>query len=221
MERAPTPHYYQVQGRTAEIARAMGSPVAGAEHLFLGMLHDGSWPASVLSGLVDLDRAEAAVLGILDDSDYSPPPPPGLLAGDGSVPLWGAEVAAQLGDSYVGLEHALLAMIRNGDTVPARALARLADLDALAAAVLAAKNAPPGAPADAVFLPAGQVLDGALIRAMVDALPEGTTFGFNHDGAGSTWLNVLGPGDTTDAALTRQVVHTALASLQGRPLAGE
>jgi hypothetical protein len=30
------PHYYQIMGRAAEIARAHGSPVGGAEHLFLG-----------------------------------------------------------------------------------------------------------------------------------------------------------------------------------------
>jgi hypothetical protein len=38
---SPNPHYYEIQGRAAEIARALGSPVGGAEHLFLGMLHDG------------------------------------------------------------------------------------------------------------------------------------------------------------------------------------
>jgi hypothetical protein len=41
---SPTPHYYEIKGRAAEIARALGSPVGGAEHLFLGMLHDGEYP---------------------------------------------------------------------------------------------------------------------------------------------------------------------------------
>jgi len=82
MERAsdgalsPTPHYYEIMGRAAEIARALGSPVGGAEHLFLAMLHDGGWPVRPISGLVDLARAEAAVRGILDSPGYSPPPPP-------------------------------------------------------------------------------------------------------------------------------------------------
>lgn len=61
-----------------------------------------------------------------------------------------------MGDSYVGVEHAFLAMIRRRDTVPARALAGLVDLDTLEAAVLEAKNAAPGgAPDDSVFLPEG------------------------------------------------------------------
>ena len=38
---SPNPHYYEIKGRAAEIARALGSPVGGAEHLFLAMLHDG------------------------------------------------------------------------------------------------------------------------------------------------------------------------------------
>jgi hypothetical protein len=70
----------------------MGSPVVGAEHLFLGMLHDGGWPLCALSGLVDLGSAEAAVLGILNGPDYLPPPPPGLPVGDSLVHLWGFDV---------------------------------------------------------------------------------------------------------------------------------
>jgi len=59
------PHYYQIRGRAAEIARALGRPVGGAEHLFLGMLHGGGWPVGVIARLVDLGDVEAAALGIL------------------------------------------------------------------------------------------------------------------------------------------------------------
>jgi ATP-dependent Clp protease ATP-binding subunit ClpA len=157
---SPTPHYYEIKGRAAEIARALGSPVGGAEHLFLGMLHDGTWPVSAISRLVDLGRAETAVLGIINSPGYSRPSPPRLLTRDGHVQPWGADVAFEMGDSYIGVEHAFLAMIRMRKTVPARALAGLADLDAVEAAVLEAKNAPPGGPPeDAVFLPEGQELD--------------------------------------------------------------
>ena len=38
---SPTPHYYEVRGRAAEIARSMGAGRVAAEHLFLAMLHDG------------------------------------------------------------------------------------------------------------------------------------------------------------------------------------
>jgi Clp amino terminal domain, pathogenicity island component len=132
--------------------------------------------------------------------------------------MWGAEVAFEMGDSYIGVEHAFLAMIRTRETVPARALAGLADLDALEAAVLEAKNAPPGRPPEgAVFLPAGQELDGSLRRAVADALPDGTTFGFSSDADERTWMCVIGPGDHSDPALTREVLNTALANLN-RPV---
>lgn len=216
---SPTPHYYAIMGRAAEIARALGSPVGGAEHLFLGMLHDGGWPVTIVSSLADLGQVEAALLDIINGPAYSPPSPPGVFVRDGYVQPVGAEVALELGDSYLGLEHALLAMIRMRKSVPARALAVLADLDALETAVLEAKNAPPaGPPGDAVFLPEGQEMDGPLRRAIAEALPDGTTFAFNGGGHKPTWMHVIGAAYTDDPALSRQVLNVALASLN-RPTA--
>ena len=217
---SPTPHYYRIMGRAAEIARGLGSRV-GAEHLFLGMLHDGGWPVNVMSGLIDPGRVEAAVLGILNGPGYSTPPPPRHGMRHGYVRLWGAEVALEMGDSYIGVEHALLAMIRNPETVPARALAGLTDLDALEAAVLEVKNAPAGGPGeDAVFLPAGQEMDGPLLRAIAGALPEDTTFGFNSDADERTWMRVISPGDVSNPVLTREVLNAALTSLKRPTLDG-
>lgn len=213
---SPTPHYYMVEGRAAEIARAFESPGGGAEHLFLAMLHDGGWPVSAISGLVDLARAEAAVLSILDSPGYSPPPPPRFSGANGYVtPLRGVGVAVEMGDSHLGLEHALLAMIRNRETVPARALASLADLDALDAAVVEAANAPIGPHADAAFLPEGQQLDSPLTVAISDAVPEGATWGFNGTD-GRTWIHVFGPDGSLGREVSREVLNTALVSL-GRP----
>jgi hypothetical protein len=227
MERAsdgalsPTPHYYEIMGRAAEIARALGSPVGGAEHLVLAMLHDGGWPVRPISGLVDLARAEAAVRGILDSPGYSSPPPFRGSFVCGSVPpSWGVGVAVEMGDSHLGVEHALLAMIRNRESVPARALAGLADLDALDAAVVEAANAPVGPAEGAVFLPEGQQLDSPLLNAISDAVPEGATFGFNGRAeTGKTWIHVFGPGGSLGHEASREVLNTALASL-GRPTLG-
>jgi hypothetical protein len=214
---SPTPHYYEIRGRAAEIARTLGSPAGGAEHLFLAMLHDGGWPVRVISGLVDLARAEAAVHGILDSPGYSPPSPPRFPTPIGYVPLWGTEVAVEMGDSHLGLEHALLAMIRDRETVPARALAGLADLNALDAAVVEAASAPVGPHEDAVFLPEGQQLDSPLLEAIFDALPDGTTFGFNS-ADGRTWIHVFGPGGSLGREVSHEVLNTALVSLGRSPL---
>jgi ClpA/ClpB-like protein len=215
---SPTPHYYEIMGRAAEIARALGSQVGGAEHLFLGMLHDGGWPVSAISGLVDLTRAEAAVRGILDSPGYSPPRPPlRAFVRNSYVQPWGVEAAVELGGSHLGLEHALLAMIRDRETVPARALAGLADLDALDAAVVEAMNAPVGPHEDSVLLPEGQQLDSPLLAAISDALPEGTTFGFNGRAeTGESWIHVFGPDGSLGREVSRDVLNTALLSL-GRP----
>ena len=120
-----------------------------------------------------------------------------------------------MGHSHLGVEHALLAMIRDRETVPARALAGLADLDALDAAVVESANAPVSPHEDAAFLPEGQQLDSPLLGAICDAVPEGATFGFNSND-GRTWIHVFGPGGSLGREVTREVLNTALASL-GRP----
>ena len=82
------------------------------------------------------------------------------------------------------------------------------------AAVLEAKNAPGAGPGeDVVFLPEGQGMDGPLRKAIIDALPEGTTFGFNHGGDERTWMHVIGPDGALGPEVTRQVLNTALVGL--------
>jgi ClpA/ClpB-like protein len=157
------------------------------------------------------------VLAILGDPGYSPPSPPRFYVPAGYVHLWGAELAVEMGDSYIGVEHAFLAMIRSRETVPARALAGLAELDAIETAVLGAKAAPAGqAPEGAVILPEGLAMDSPLTRAIADALTDGTTFSFNCGEDERTWMLVIGPGGGLGPTVTREVLTTALASL-GRP----
>lgn len=215
---SPTPHYYSVRDRAAEIARSLGSPATGPEHVFLAMLHDGGWPLSAVSGMVDLASAESAVYAILGGPHYVPPTAPPLrprVTSRITQPLWGVRVAAEMGASHLGLEHALVAMIRDRETVPARALAGLADLDALDAAVVEAASAPVRPHDDAAFLPAGQVLDGQLLAAIPGAVPEGAAFGFNSSD-GRTWIHVWGPNGSLGREVSRAVLNTALVSL-GRP----
>ena len=93
----------------------------------------------------------------------------------------------------------------------------LADLGALEAIVLAAKNAPPpGPPEDAVFLPDDQQLDGSLRRAIADTLPDNTTFRFSDDEE-RTWIQVIDSNGSCGTVTTRQILNDALISL-GRPV---
>jgi hypothetical protein len=202
----PTPHYYEVRGRAAEIARSMGAGRVAAEHLFLAMLHDGGWPVSVLTGagLIDVDQVEIAVVAAMSAPGYTP-------SVGASLP--GGRTAGALGDSYIGLEHVFLEIIGDRAGLPACALAGMADLDAAEAAVLAAKNAPPGAPDGAVFLPDGQDLDCDLLAALEERVPAGASFGFNHLD-GRTWIHVWGGG--VDGRASRAVLDAALTAL-GRP----
>jgi len=206
---SPTPRYYQVLGRACEIARAAGHPVVGPEHFFLGLLHDRCMPVFVLSELADLEFVESAVAGVMSEPGYSPPQGHLTPVTEHAVQPWGFRTADAMGDSYVGAEHLFLGIIRARDTVPARVLAGLVDLDALEAAVLEVKNEPPRAAESAVFLPQGQVLDGPLEAALRESLPAGATYGVNTRD-GRMWITVIGPGDT------REVVNAALSSL-GRP----
>lgn len=220
---SPTPHYYKITGRAAEIARGLGSPVAGAEHLFLGMLHDGGWPVSMLAGTVELAEVEGVVRNMLNDPGYLPPVLPPVTLWRDFVQPWGFKVARELGDSHVGVEHAFLEMIRKRDTVPARALAQVADLaaveEAVEAAVLSSRNQPAHVPADAVVVPDAAGFDGPLQRALMDALPADQTFGWNVT-EGRLWIEVLGTdGSPLGASVTRQILNRALASL-GRPALG-
>ena len=203
---SPTPHYYEVRGRAAEIARSTGSGRVAAEHLFLAMLHDGAWPVAVLTsaGLIDPGQVEIAVVAAMSAPGYIP---------SVGAPLPGGRTAAALGDSYIGLEHAFLEIIGDRSGLPARALAGLADLDALEAAVLAAKNAPPRPPDDPGLLPDGQDLDPGLLPALEERVPAGASFAFNHlDRA--TWIHLWGPD--VDRGATRAVLDAALTALGRR-----
>jgi ATP-dependent Clp protease ATP-binding subunit ClpA len=212
---SPNPACYRILGRADEIARAMNSPQVRAEHLFLAIIRDDkSMPAQVLARLVDLSLAEAAVTQAAGEAA-------GQLRERLAPPdLAGFKVAAEMGESYVGTWHLFLALVRDRQSVPAVALARLVDLGHVETAVLDEMNSPAfkgfknSFREDELLVPEGQELDGALINAIADAVPEGATFGFNwRKDDGRPWIHVSQPGNPRDA------LNTALVSLGRPPLA--
>jgi hypothetical protein len=209
----PTGGFYQVIGRAEEIARFMGSPVAGPEHYFLGLLHANSWPVSFLAdqGILDPAVAEAAVLAIIGAPGYSPPAPAPPLPRE-NVLLLAGKTAAVMGASHISDLHAFLAIIRQVDTVPARAIARalavsgadLAEVEAALAEHAADRPAPPDG---AVILPADQDFDDEFRDALVTARgpKAGMAVGVTADDR--VWVHVADED-------SRAVVNTALAALQ-------
>jgi hypothetical protein len=206
-----TTSYHETKGRAAEIARGQGSWIILAEHFFLGMLHDGgSRCMKALSQSVDLGDAESAVLAILNGPGYALPPGPGRPVPMIQKGIWGVQAAARTGHTDVCVDHAFLDMIRQRDTVPARALVSLGlDLDAVDLAVAEAMIAPAPVPDDAVFLPDGQEFDDLLHTALRNALPRGAGLSISARGD-RPWLRVTGPCDAAE------ILNTALAAL-GRP----
>jgi ATP-dependent Clp protease ATP-binding subunit ClpA len=209
---SPNPACYRILGRAEEIARMMNSPHVRAEHMFLAIIHDDrAMPAQVLSGLVDLNMAEAAVIEEVGKSAGRPAERPSRPE------LAGTQVAAEMGDSYLGTWHLFLAVIKDRQSPPARALARLVDLSQVETAVIDAMNTPEfrgfknSFTEDQLLLPEGLELDQALIGALSGAVPAGATFGFNwRKDDGRPWIQVTQPGNP------RAALNTALASL-GRP----
>jgi ATP-dependent Clp protease ATP-binding subunit ClpA len=209
---SPNPACYRLLGRADEIARTMNSPHMRAEHLFLAIIHDSKCvSAQVLAGLVDLDLVEAAVTEAVADTA-------GHLQGRQPLPeLAGFRVATEMGDSYVGTWHLFLGLIKDRESVPARALASLVDLSRVETAVIDVLNSPgfrgfkDSFSEDELLLPEGQELDQALISAIAKSLPEGAVFAFNwRRGDGRPWIHVSQPGNP------REALNAALVGL-GRP----
>jgi ATP-dependent Clp protease ATP-binding subunit ClpA len=209
---SPNPACYRILGRAEEIARMMNSPHVRAEHMFLAIIHDDrAMPAQVLSGLVDLNMAEAAVIEEVGKSAGRPAERPSRPE------LAGTQVAAEMGDSYLGTWHLFLAVIKDRQSPPARALAGLVDLGQVETAVIDAMNTPEfhgfknSFTEEQLLLPEGIELDQALIGALSESIPEGATFGFNwRKDDGRPWIQVTQPGNPRDA------LNAALLSL-GRP----
>jgi ATP-dependent Clp protease ATP-binding subunit ClpA len=106
-------------------ARAAGGAEVGPEHLLLGLLGDdhGTALRALESAGVELEAARAAI-----------PRPPGRPSGSGRVPVSEQARAAleqslreamRLGDSHLGVEHLLLALLRDPEEPAARLLAQL------------------------------------------------------------------------------------------------
>ena len=120
-------------------ARALNHNYIGTEHLLLGLIHEGEGVAAKALESMDvtLDKARAQVVEIIGEGQSAP---------SGHIPFTplakkvlelSLREALQLSHNYIGTEHILLGLLREGEGVAVQALGNLdVDLAALRQAVM-------------------------------------------------------------------------------------
>jgi ATP-dependent Clp protease ATP-binding subunit ClpA len=130
-----------------EEARLLGHGYIGTEHILLGLLAEGEGlAAQALATLeISLDAAREQVAEISGEGTGQPAGHIPFTPRTKKVLELSLREAQRLGDSYIGTEHILLGLTREGEGVGAQVLDRLgASTDRVVAQVLMTKRAPLG-----------------------------------------------------------------------------
>ena len=108
-------------------AQRLGHNYMGTEHLLLGLVREGEGVAAVaLKRLgVSLEDARAAVLHIIGHSDRIVAGEIGLTPRAKKVIELAVDEARRIGHHYIGTEHLLLGLLREGEGIAAGVLASL------------------------------------------------------------------------------------------------
>jgi ATP-dependent Clp protease ATP-binding subunit ClpC len=115
-----------------EEARMLQHNYIGTEHLLLGLIHEGEGVAAkALESLgIGLDAVRQQVEEIIGRGQHAPSGHIPFTPRAKKVLELALREAIQLGHNYIGTEHILLGLIREGDGVAAQVLVRLgADLN--------------------------------------------------------------------------------------------
>ena len=109
----------QVLQIATEEARAFNHPYIGTEHILLGLIREGEGVAArVLDDLgVKLSQARHAVEFIVGPGEGPPRQDQDLTARAKKVIAYAVEEAKRLNHHYIGTEHLLLGLVRNGEGV--------------------------------------------------------------------------------------------------------
>lgn len=107
-----------------EEARRFNHNFIGTEHLLLGLVREGEGVgAEVLSNLgIELSRVRSAVEPIIGRGESEPMGEIGLTPRAKKVIALAIEEASSLGHHYIGTEHLLLGLIREGEGIAANVL---------------------------------------------------------------------------------------------------
>ncbi len=115
-----------------EEARLLNHNFIGTEHVLLGMLAEGEGIAAqvLVSADISLDAARSKVEAIGRRGSSTPPGHIPFTPRAKKVLEYALREALQLGDNFIGTEHLLLALLREGQGIAIQALVNLgADLD--------------------------------------------------------------------------------------------
>jgi hypothetical protein len=115
-----------------EEARMLNHNYIGTEHILLGLIHEGEGVAAkALESLgISLEAVRQQVEEIIGQGQQAPSGHIPFTPQAKKVLELSLREATQLGHEYIGTEHILLGLIREGDGVAAQVLVRLgADLD--------------------------------------------------------------------------------------------
>src|SRR4051794_1561504 len=122
-----------------EEARRLGHTYIGTEHLLLGLIReaDGLAAQALTSLGIGLENVRAEVVEIIGEGSDPPTGHIPFTPRSKKVLELSLREALQLGDNFIGTEHILLGLVREGEGVAAQVLvARGADLDRVRATVM-------------------------------------------------------------------------------------
>ena len=110
-----------------EEARLLNHNYIGTEHILLGLIHEGEGVAArSLEGLgIDLESVRHQVVEIIGQGSQAPSGHIPFTPRAKKVLELSLREALQLGHNYIGTEHILLGLIREGEGVAAQALVKL------------------------------------------------------------------------------------------------
>ncbi|MCL6636161.1 MAG: ATP-dependent Clp protease ATP-binding subunit ClpC, partial [Peptococcaceae bacterium] len=132
-----------------EEARRLNYPYVGTEHLLLGLIREGEGVAAkTLASLgIDADKVRATVEQMVEKVSGPMPQEIPLTPRAKRVLELAVDEARRMGHNYVGTEHLLLGLIREGEGVAARALASLgADLNKVRSVIMQMLGGAAGGP---------------------------------------------------------------------------
>ena len=107
-----------------EEARNLHHNYIGTEHLLLGLVAEGEGVAAVVlrTNGVDLNKVRAAVMHIIGRGDRIVPAEIGLTPRAKKVIELAVDEARRMGHRYIGTEHLLLGLLREGEGIAAGVL---------------------------------------------------------------------------------------------------